>query len=249
MLVTRPANQAGPFMQSLEQAGFRALSMPSIEITDVDDPQPALERVARLADYQLLIFISTNAVDWGLKFLQRQGVSIRQPVAAIGSSTAARLAQHGIEVALQPLSDFNTEALLALDAMQAQHLSGQRVLIFRGQGGREQLADSLRERGADVDYAEVYQRRRPTAGDDTVMRQWHNGDIHLVTVTSNQALENLYHMLDIKERPLLLSTALVVPGQRCAQLAQQLGFTGQILIADNATDDAMLASVRQWKQR
>jgi uroporphyrinogen-III synthase len=247
VLVTRPAHQAGALLERLQQAGFRALGLPSIEIVPSDDPDTALSLMRRLTDYQLLIFISTNAVDYGLKCIDQAGVSIEQAVAAIGRSTAARLDQQGIHVDLQPPTGYTSEDLLALDALQAEAISGQRILIFRGQGGREQLAQSLRERGAQVDYAEVYQRRRPGKAALDVHALWQQDAIQLVTVTSNESLENLYHMLDTKDRPRLLNTPLVVPGQRCAQRAQQLGFSKQILIAANASDEAMLDCIMQWQ--
>jgi uroporphyrinogen-III synthase len=246
VLVTRPAHQAEHLLQLLQQAGARGISFPAMEIRPAPRPQPVLQRLQQLEQYDWLIFISANAVDYGVEYLQQAGKSPRQGVAAIGRSTAEKLARHGIQVSLQPASGFNSEALLNTDAMSESEVRGKHVLIFRGQGGRELLADTLRSRGATVDYVEVYQRCRPQENGNELNGLWDRGDIQIVTVTSNEALKNLYDMLDGDGRAHLLNTPLVVPGERAAELARQLGFRQSILVAADATDQAMLARIRQW---
>jgi len=248
VLVTRPAHQAGPLIELLQQAGARAIPFPVIEIHRADASDALQRAIAQLDSYDLVIFISANAVDHGLEFIRQAGRQLPGEVAAIGQSTAARLQQQGIRVSLQPAEGFNSEALLASDALQAQHISGRQVLIFRGAGGRELLAQTLQQRGAQVDYAEVYQRRRPQVDAAPLLDLWRKGRIQLVTVTSNEALKNLYHMVEQDGRELLLKTPLVVPGQRCAELARQTGIQ-TILTAANATDQAMLDTIRQWHNR
>ena len=246
VLVTRPVHQADGFSRLLQQAGARPIRFPSIEIQGPADSSAVLRALEKLDEYRLVIFISANAVEYGLRYIKQAGKQLPGAIAAIGRSTAAQLEQQGIRVTVQPEEDFNTEALLGTPALQAAHISGQRILIIRGEGGRELLAESLRQRGALVDYAEVYRRSCPLADSTHLLAMWQDGQIQIVTVTSNEALKNLYHILDRSARDYLLSTPLVVPGQRCAELARDMGFNRQILIAENATNQAMLDSIRQW---
>lgn len=248
VLVTRPAHQAGPLMQRLKLAGARPIALPVIDIVAAPVTAALQHCMDQLDSYQLVIFISTNAVDHGLEVIEQAGKSLHCPVAAIGRSTATRLQLKGIEVALQPDSGFNSEALLSHDALQVDKLHGRHILIVRGEGGREVLADTLRQRGAQVDYAEVYRRQRPRPDTSEVLALWRNQQIQIVTVTSNEALKNLYHILNKSARELLLATPLVVPGERCGELARQTGFE-TILTAANATDQAMLDTIQQWHNR
>lgn len=233
-------------MERLQQAGAHPIGFPVIDIRPPLHTENLMDRLARVAQYDMLIFISANAVRYGLQTIAEAGGMIGQSVSAIGKSTAAALREQGIQVTLEPESGFNTEALLADTAFDADAIRGKKVLIVRGQGGRELLADSLRSRGAEVDYAEVYRRCRPAVDDTEVHRLWQNGQIQIVTVTSNEALKNLYDMLTIDTRSYLLNTPLVVPGPRAAELALQSGFRAEILTAANATDQAMLDAIRQW---
>ena len=151
VLVTRPAHQAGHFIQLLQQAGATAIEFPAIEIDQPDNTETVQARIAQLDDYDLVIFISSNAVEYGLKFMQQAGKRLLNPVAAIGRSTASCLQRHNIAVSVQPENGFNSEALLASKALQAAQVKGKKVLIVRGQGGLELLANSLQQRGARVD--------------------------------------------------------------------------------------------------
>ena len=248
VLVTRPAHQAKPFINMLETLGATAIPFPVIEIAPPDHPEGVVEQLKQLNDYQLIIFISANAVEYGLKFVEQAGKSIDCPIAAIGKRTAEKLQQHGQAVSIQSSSGYNTEALLQHPQLQETAIAGNKVLIFRGTAGRELLADSLRSRGAQVDYAEVYQRKQPEADSHKLETEWTSNSLQIVTVTSNEALKNLYHMLDKTMRDWLLNTPLVVPSQRCAELAHELGFKQQIVQAANATDEAMLEAIQHWSK-
>ena len=107
----------------------------------------------------------------------------------------------------------------------------------------------MRDRGAEVSYAEVYRRVVPNANVSSVADMWQRGKIHIVTVTSNESLKNLYHMLDKTGQDYLINTSLVVPSERCAELARQLGFKSQVLTAANATDQAMLDTILDWQRQ
>ena len=160
VLVTRPAHQAEPFCRRLEDAGAHVTRFPVIEIQPLDDPGASPAITGLLADASLAIFISRNAVEHGIKpLLAADRWPPQITVGAVGRSTGKALADLGHPPDLVPATGFNSEALLALP--QLQRLQGSRVVIFRGEGGRETLAQALRARGATVSYAEVYRRVMP----------------------------------------------------------------------------------------
>ena len=248
VLVTRPAHQNQAFIQLLQAAGAHPVAFPSIEIRQPRDLEAAKSRIDQLGSYHILIFISTNAVHYGVDLIQQMQKSIIQAVSAVGKSTALALHQQGIRTDLQPESGFNSEALLEMAAFQTDNINGKRILIFRGQGGRELLANTLKTRGASVDYAEVYERIIPESDFTPVLDLCKNDRIQVITVPSNESQKNLYDMAGEKGRTYLCNTPLFVPGERCAELAQQLGFKS-ILQATSAMDQAMLERIRQWHKK
>lgn len=240
VLVTRPAHQAGHFIKLLQQAGAITFPLPAIEIQALTISAELKQHLLQSSRYQIVIFISANAVQWGLPHLKK---SAGQQIAAIGEGSARALGNQGWHVDLVADSGFTSEDFLALPALQASALTGKHILIVRGEGGREFLGETLRSRGAVVEYAEVYRRCQPQVDTQWLAPLWQQ-DIQLVCVTSNETLENLYHMLK-PYRAQLLHTTLLVPGNRACQLAQSLGFT-KIIQAASASDNNMLQRIIQW---
>ena len=132
------------------------------------------------------------------------------PAAAVGGGTRRELERRGVASVLAPQAGADSEALLALPAMQ--QVAGKRI-VFRGQGGRELLGDTLRNRGAQVVYAAGYRRTRPKGE-----RRWHEGEIDAITVSSSQGLANLFELLD---PPFLRARPLLVPHPRVAGNARE----------------------------
>lgn len=241
VLVTRPTHQAGNFTALLQTAGAETFALPAIEIKPLALSH-IIEQHLQTGYYQLVIFISANAVQYGLAYLPE---NLGLHIAAIGEGSARSLIEQKWPVDIVADSGFTSEDLLALPAMQTKAVTGKHILIMRGQGGRTTLADTLHARGAMVDYAEVYQRCRPQIETKWLAPLWQTR-INLVCVTSNETLENLYHML-ADYRNQLFSTLLLVPGSRCYQLALQLGFK-YIIEATSATDNNMLQRIIQRHQ-
>lgn len=245
VLVTRPAQQSEHFIDMLQLAGARVIACPSIEIEAIKPSDTLQTKLQQLASYDILIFISANAVTHALKWLAPELLQTKT-IAAIGQSTQKVLADQGLQVMLQASSGFTTEHLLQLEDLQHPAVSGKRILVFRGEGGREQLAKSLTERGARVDYAEVYRRTIPQTDIGPILQLWADGAINLVTVTSNQTLKNLYHLLSNQGSDYLNSTALIVPGKRCYEFARKHGHKAKIQIASSAMDRDMFQAVLDW---
>ncbi len=244
MLVTRPAAQAERLCTLIEAAGGEAVRLPALEIREAADDRQLVALVAALDSYDLAVFISVNAVNRGLDFiLGRRSWPAATRIATVGASSAEAVVRHGLRIDLVPEHSFNSEALLALEELQ--DMTGKRVVILRGSGGRELLHDTLVQRGARVDYVEVYRRVCPEVAAETMRQLLQPGFLACITITSNETLENLYAMAGPRGQPLLRDIPLVVAGGRQAALAATLGFTQPPVIAVNAGDAALLAAVAE----
>lgn len=241
ILVTRPAQRAETFASMLQAAGAEAVRFPVISITE---PLSAHSREAALnniADYQMAIFISPTAVEKTFEHIDVFPETLK--LIALGKSTARALKSHGCALSFEAETQ-DSESLLAQPQMQIKQVTKQNIVIFRGEGGRPLLADTLRERGAQVTYADIYRRALPTSEH---LQTTQLSNLHAICVTSNQSLENLMLLCD--DIVLLKTLPLFVPGHRCADLAQALGFAA-VHMASSATDNAMMDALVEWaKQR
>ena len=222
IVVTRPAGQAAHLAEALVELGARPILFPVLEIFDVIDPVPFQDVAIRLDQYQWACFVSVNAIDRGLKAilaLRSWPASVR--AVTIGKSSQQALAKWGVNDVLVPTDRFDSEALLELPELQ--HLAGQKVLILRGDGGRELLGDTLRQRGATVDYLTCYRRDKPDADAAPLLQRWQTGALDAVTVTSSEGLRNFFDMVGKLGQIWLRKTPLFVPHQRIAAQAAALG--------------------------
>lgn len=244
--VTRPARQNDALLHQFRLAGATASAIPLLAIDPLDTPAERA-RIARqlgqLAQCDFAILISQNAATQALQALAEHGLSWPSPVPAyaVGSATAALLRQHGIGCTSPERMD--SEGLLALPALQA--VAGQRALIFRGCGGRETLAQVLRERGATVDYCELYRRKLPGAA-SAAWAQWLQAlgeQPALVCINSRETLDHL-RVVD-PGAPSRHNLTLLVPGERVARAAAQAGFP-QLLVAPDATDASTIDTAIRW---
>lgn len=242
ILITRPAHQAGPLAALIHAAGGRAVIFPVLEILDPADLQPLRDAIERLDTYDLAIFISPNAVTRMMERLAgRRAWPAGLRVAAIGKGGVRELERHGIHRVIAPQRSFDSERLLEMPQLQA--VSGQRVLILRGDGGRELLGDTLAARGAHVDYVACYRRVRPQTDPAPLLQAWGRDGIHAVIATSSEGLRNLFVMLGKPGEALLQHTPLLVPHPRIAAAARELGCREVIETAPG--DDGLIAGLLQ----
>lgn len=243
VVVTRPAGQADALCKKLEQQGSKVLRFPVIEIQPAINPQNLKAILSKLEDYDLAIFISANAVECGLSAVQHPWPA-SVPIAAIGQATAKALKQKGLTTNLLAPKPYNSESLLKLPELKT--MDSQRIIVFRGVGGRETLARTLRERGAKVEYAECYRRSRPQSNAQVLDQAWEQKQTLLFVVTSNQGLQNLYDMVGSARQKNLLASLLVVMSERNLKKAKDLGFSQTPLLADTASDDGILKAINTW---
>lgn len=230
VVVTRPLAQAGTLAEMISAAGGEAIVFPLLEIAPPADTEALKAAVARIDSYALAIFISPNAVDYSVPAIlaQAQWPASLVP-AAVGQGTVRALAAHGVGGAVAPTERFDSETLLELPDLQAARVAGRRVAIFRGDGGRELLADTLRERGAEVDCIPCYSRRAPAAGAGELLSRWQSGRLDALTISSSEGLRYLVDMLDASGRACLAATPVFVPHQRIAENAEALGLRRVVL--------------------
>jgi uroporphyrinogen-III synthase len=238
VLVTRPRAQALPLCEAIVAAGGEALLFPLIDIEALDDPD-ALQGVAGLIERAALaVFVSANAVRHAfdlLPCLRRWPAGLR--AATVGEQSAQALRERGVPEVVVPQARFDSEALLALPELSADALGGRIVLIFRGDGGRELLGDTLRERGAQVRHVTCYRRTPPRGDAAQLCDAVRAGRLHALTITSSEAVRNLAALDGIECLDALRRLPLFAPHARIAGQARACGFTQ---VVETAPADAGL---------
>jgi uroporphyrinogen-III synthase len=247
VLVTRPAHQAEPLCDLIAAAGGTPIRFPVIAIEPPADPAVAAAVIDALDGFDLAIFISANAVEQGVAAVRaRRDWPPGLATASIGEATAQALIERGLAPAIRPTDRFDSEALLEQPALR--DMAGKRVVIFRGEGGRELLAEALRGRGAEVVYAEVYRRTLPEVDSVPLCDRWRDGEVGVVVITSAEGLRNLCTLLGPAGEPLLRTTPLVVASDRVLQQAQGLGVGQVARVARSASDQGLFEAVVAWRQ-
>jgi len=230
VLLTRPAHKNLALAQLLAAQGFDSLSYPLITLTSLTDDGLA----DKLAQSDIVIAVSANAIVSADQQIKRWP---NKCYFAVGSATAQAFLNIDVE-AIAP-DDPRTEGLLALTSLR--HLSGKNILILRGNGGRETLAQQLSARGAVVTYSELY-CREPVLYAKNVVEQWQRQGITTIVVTSVQILQKLLELVNNGYRSWLDDILVIVPSPRVAQVANQLGVT-QVITAAGADNQAILAQL------
>jgi len=249
ILITRPTEQALRWQRKLRLLGAETQVIPVLEIEPVSSSQKKQaikNKIQTLDHYQHLIFVSQNAVQYGMNWIDQYWPQfpVDQHYFAIGSTTAEALRERGLKVDADDQA-MDSEALLKHKKLQS--VQGSKVLIFRGLGGRPKIAEVLTQRGADVNYCELYERGFPSQlcqqlahfTKDYSKNRW------LISIHSGESLHNLLRAIEKISCPTMFSSSLLVPSKRVAEKAKKAGFT-DILVASNASDEAMTQALIQW---
>ena len=239
IVITRPARQAAGLAQQVAALGATPIVFPAIVILPPVDRAELTRVHARLGEYDIAIFVSANAVEYGAPDPKRWPARIA--TLAPGTGTAAALAAAGIHNVTIPVATFDSEGLLALPEMH--DVAGKRVVIFRGAGGRELLRQTLEQRGAAVDYVECYRRAAPQGNANGLLEEVRQRRAHAMTLTSNEGLDNLWSLLDKDGRATLARLPAFVPHARVAAHARSLGF---VAVDCGDGDAGLIARLLEW---
>ncbi len=253
ILITRPADRQQELRETITALGGEALSLPLLAIESMERNDRLRQELDCLADFDALVFVSANAARFGAEGIKATGASL-SPAAtlfAVGTATAREVSLLLDLPVYSPSRGSGSEALLELPELAA--VEGRKVAIFRGEGGRELLAEELRRRGAEVTYVEVYRRiPAPDAGAG-LQRILAAGALDGVILTSAEALRHWHTLLIAAGSdgcPIAAPFALplIVPSRRVAELAAQLGFSVAIDAGDagaTAMVEALAAHFRR----
>ncbi|ARN74152.1 uroporphyrinogen-III synthase [Oceanicoccus sagamiensis] len=248
VLVTRPQGQAAPLMAAIEHAGgdvWHYAVMAIAELTTDEQRQQCKQTIMALDEYQHIIFISGNAVHFGMEWINHYWPQLPLGINwyGIGKKTVAQLIEQGVPCVDSGSSGaMNSEALLQHNNLQ--QLAQQKVLIVRGVGGRDYLAEQLSQRGAKVSYAECYKRLLPALPKGELTAMIAHNAVNTVCLNSGESVNNFYQLLGDDRAPWLDQLTIVVPGDRVSAIASELGFA-QVVTAENASDESMLEALKR----
>lgn len=251
VVITRPLAQAKPLAQRVAAAGRDAVVFPLLEILPLPD-QSRLQAVLHDLDrYAMVAFVSPNAIDSAFALLDKWPVQVT--IAVVGEGSKAALARHGVTPAnttiVCPLDPDRTDSQTLLEVLDIDALHDKRVLIVRGETGRELLADALREKGVQVEQVAAYRRAAPVLDQDGRTQLAHLLDCSCDwVITSSEALRILVQMVrDIAGDAGVMKMqqqTLIVPHVRIAESARLLGFVN---ITQTGSGDEQLLAALQFR--
>lgn len=245
ILVTRPAEQSAQLARLLRDAGGEPILFPALEIEPLAETAIA-SILDHLLHFDLVIFVSPNAARVAMpQILKNGGLPAHAKIAAVGPGTAAELKKSGVRNIISPKAGFDSEALIG--ELSGMPLGGGRVLIVRGHGGREILGETLRLRGATVEYLECYRRVKPDRDMRELLSEAGRDGIKACLATSSNIVENLFEMAGVAGRSWLCSMPFFVPHPRVAATAFSRGV--QCVFVAGSGDEALVAGLETWFAR
>ncbi len=244
ILVTRPEPQGTELCQQITELGGNAISFPTIAFTPPPDTDAFAKGIAQLSEQEWLVFISPQAVRASVPAIRQSWPHLPPTVkfAAVGAGTAKALKAAGYDVALQPSNEWSSEALLEM--CEFQQVTGKKIAVIRGVGGRGLLDTVLQDRGATVLAVVAYERVMPEIDIRPCLQQLKEGKIDAAVCTSFEGVSNLKTLLGGDAWPLLQKIPLIVMSERIKTLAQDLGFR-TIWVTKNASVTAILELIVQ----
>ncbi len=247
IIITKPEDQAKLLAEKIQQIGGMPIIFPTIKIIDIFDQDTLKNKLQKINSYDIIIFISPTAVQKTLPLLKLSGTPFSKHISvmAVGSGTATLLNQFNIQDVIHPQENFGSEGLLALP--QLQQIKNKKILIIKGEDGRELLSETLINRGAITEELTTYKRVMPIIDATKLLVSWQTSSIALIICTSESSLQNLINLLGTAAQPWLFQQLLLVSSPRLAQIASSLGFIKPPLLAKNASDEALLSTLKFWR--
>jgi uroporphyrinogen-III synthase len=249
VVITRPRQQAEPLARAVAALGRTPLILPLLDISPLADDAPLRAALGRLHDYALVAFVSPNAVDAAFAHIKDWPAAVA--LAVVGDGSRAALARHGIAGdryrVYVPVDPARSDSEHLLQALDLAALAGRKVLVVRGETGREVLPDALRAAGVDVETVAAYRRAVPGLTPDLAasLRALLAGPNDWI-ITSSEALRGLAGLVaqldDGASVANLQRQHLIVPHARIAETASALGFT--VVTLTGSGDERLLAALQ-----
>lgn len=234
IVVTRPEHQASLFAKSVQKVGGCLLHFPLIAITALNENETR-KKLNELIAYEMLIFVSSNAVEQCIKLIGTEALK-NKILVAIGKRTAQTLINHQLSVDFSPERFFNSEALLAVDGFK-ECSKGKKVAIIRGSSGRDYLKNSLSAAGASVDYFNVYSRYCPQQNVDELKIAWEQNKLDVVLLTSASSTASFFALTKGED---WVNDLTVLIGSSRIQHEIPNHFKGKVLVAEDPSDETLL---------
>ncbi|STX52579.1 uroporphyrinogen III methylase [Legionella busanensis] len=241
VLNTRPIEQGKALSIAIHQAGGIALNCPALRI--VPTKIEWLQALPNLDTVKHAIFTSVNAVNYAFKIFAEQKIVWPNhiEVTAVGKSTANQLIQHAITVKNIPITA-DSEHLLALPSLQ--HVNKDIILLFKGEGGRILIPQTLKARGAKLIELIVYRREVPLIDPTLLKTWWHNKTVDIILFTSQEAMQNIFSMFEEPAHSWLKNLPCLVISKRLAAAASSLGMQNIII----SSPDTILEKLSQFNK-
>ncbi len=237
IVITRPAHQAENLQLKLETAGAHAILFPLIEIAPPDDLELVKKQLDNLQSYDLVIFVSANAVEQMFNFIEpAQLASLK--VATTGKKTALALENVGVKTDFFPTETFNSEALLALPDFKS-FCDDKNIAIIRGEGGRDLLRDELLQIATSVDYINSYQRVCPQKELDLLEQHAKQGELDTVLLTSGTSVINFFALVTASKNASWINNVTLLLGSPRMQKKIPDSFQGKLAIAEDPSDETL----------
>ena len=241
IVVTRPLAQAAHLGQLIQSYGGICFQFPLLAITPLADKQPLQDLAKRLHEFNMAIFISPNAVRYGMEtLLNYVALPESLQIVTIGKNSAKALHDLGFSRVISPQHQFDSESLL--DLPELKNVNNNQVVILRGDHGRELLGDTLKARGALVEYITCYHRYNPQQSAAPLIDSVPDA----LTISSTEALHNLFEMLSESDKKVLYAIPLFVTHKRISTAAQKLGWRN--IITTTGGDEALLQGLTSWAE-
>lgn len=244
LLLTRPAEECAALAASLAQEQVISSSLPLLIIEPLAENAEWRATARALDRYCAVIAVSKPAARLGLELLDRYWPQplAPQPWFSVGAATAQIIVDRGVQV-FYPLVGDDSEALLDLPELAAAlAVATPRVLILRGEDGRELLAERLRSQGVVVDYLNLYRRQLPNYPAGVVSQRVQAERLNGVVISSGQGFAHL-RQLAAAAWPQIAQLPLFVPSARVADCARAAGAL-TVVNCHGASAAALLTALR-----
>ena len=238
IVITRPSHQTSEIKSLVNEHQGHPIEFPLLEIQSKSQNETFQHTVLKLEDYDWAIFISSNAVQFGMPAVKNAFHTLPESIkfAAIGPSTQKALKLFDVQDVLIPEENFDSEGLLATSEMN--DIQNKKIVIFRGEGGRETLAETLRARGAEVTYAECYGRTFPQTNLDLLKAFSEKIHISAILITSSEACKEFVRLSRQKNMDFLKDILFIVNHPRMVNVLERESF--MTFSSDEPSDQSMM---------